>query len=173
MSESKQAPDQTSFPRLLDAANAILAKLINAGIHKPSLVYGGNEQNYPLGEDGDLWYPDVWELYQAEEAARKDLAKYEAADDLVEACRAYNEGRIAKCPERESENDTRNQREQALNLCRRLPDGVLEAVATIVETANKSGHEEWEAFAEEEVFVDDAQATLDALAAEFRGMKKR
>jgi hypothetical protein len=78
---------QTSFTRLLDAANAHLADLIDSGEHGPELWDEAEGTSYPRDADGRPWFSDVWELHQAEEAARKDKALYDAAGDLLEACR--------------------------------------------------------------------------------------
>ncbi len=85
------ATTQTSFSRLLDASNELLANLIDAGKHKPDLLLEGSEEYYPLGVDGDPWYPDVWELDMAEEAARKDKALYDAAGDLLASLKEFVE----------------------------------------------------------------------------------
>jgi len=76
-------------------------------------------------------------------------------------------------------------REQALDLCRTLPNGALEAVALIVETADSQGEWTGGGYTLDEngdridpdedggsMWEDDVQGTLNALAAEFRGLKR-
>jgi hypothetical protein len=79
--------EPSSFSRLLSAANELLANMIDKGLHKPDLGIDGDDEDFPVGDDGDRWYADAWELHQADEAARKDKALYDAAPKMLAALR--------------------------------------------------------------------------------------
>jgi len=51
--------------RLREAATIILANLIDADDYGPDDTGGADCDDWPRDEDGDLWYPDVWELKEA------------------------------------------------------------------------------------------------------------
>jgi hypothetical protein len=59
--------------RLMEAAETILSNIYDAGEHAPSSGDTEDYADFPRDEDGDLVYPDVWELNQA-------LAAVEAED---------------------------------------------------------------------------------------------
>ncbi len=52
---------------LLDAADSLMANLMDAGEHKPDL-YDDEANEYPTDEDGQPWYPDCLRLKNAIEA---------------------------------------------------------------------------------------------------------
>lgn len=52
-------------PRLLAAADAMMANLADAGQVGPDDPDCPHCDDWPRDEDGNLWYPDAWELQQA------------------------------------------------------------------------------------------------------------
>ena len=58
--------------RLMDAAETILANIYDAEEHTPSSGSPEDYADFPRDEDGDLVYPDVFELNEALKALESE-----------------------------------------------------------------------------------------------------
>ena len=78
--------------RLMAAAETMLANIYDAGDHAPRFGSPEDSEGFPRDEDGDIVYPDVWELHQALDALEvEDGDTVPAGWDKIEADDASDE----------------------------------------------------------------------------------
>ena len=55
--------EQLDTSRLVDAARVVLANMLDCDQWGPCDC--DEHDNWPKDEDGDVWFPDIWELKEA------------------------------------------------------------------------------------------------------------
>ena len=64
-SDEELAKQFAAVPDLVEAAECVLRNMIDSESYGPDPANVDDDNNWPCDEDGDLWYPDIWDLAQA------------------------------------------------------------------------------------------------------------